>query len=154
MSRARAALAGRWGGGDLLPLLAPLQGERRGALDLRRIAQQTADLVEGQVEDVVGAVEPEAGAEVQAEATQPGEGDPDRGGLAALAQREDPLGPREAAPGQGAVAQRGDEAGLGPQPGGLVRRGQVGRTRGVRTASCSWCSSQSGRSTTVGQAIS
>ena len=28
------------------------------------------------------------------------------------------------------------------------------RARGVRTASCSWCSSQSGRSTTVGQAIS
>ena len=67
---------------------------------------------------------------MQAEAAQPGDGDPDRGGLAPLAQREDPLGPSQAASGQGAVAQRGDQASLRPQPGGLVLGGDVGRDLG------------------------
>ena len=128
--RARPALARRWRGRDLLPLLATLQGDGRGIVDVARVAQEAADLVEGQVEDVVGPVEPEADAEVQAEAAQPGDGDPDRGGLAPLPQREDPLGPRQAASGQGAVAQRGDQPGLGPQPGGLVLGGDVGRDPG------------------------
>ena len=95
------------------------------------------------------------GAEVQAETAQPGDA-----GSRSWPPRSPRAAGRPAGPGPGGVGSASccpTWRSGGPRPAAgwprarRRRRSPAGR---VRTASCSWCSSQSGRSTTVGQATS